>query len=61
MSRYLSVPIYKWRKHPNLMELCDHLASAFLVNEMQGWRKHKMESRLPGKITISDMQMTPSL
>ena len=29
--------------------------------EMQGWRKHKMESRLPGKITTSDMQMTPSL
>ena len=32
LSRYLSVPIYKWRKHPNLMELCDHLASAFLVS-----------------------------
>ena len=27
-----------------------------------GWRKHKMESRLPGKISItSDMQMTPPL
>ena len=27
-----------------------------------GWRRHKMESRLPGKISItSDMQMTPLL
>ena len=30
--------------------------------EMQGWRKHKLESRLPGEISItSDMQMTPPL
>ena len=30
--------------------------------EMLGWRKHKLESRLPGEISItSDMQMTPSL
>ena len=30
--------------------------------EMPGWVKHKLESRLPGKISItSDMQMTPSL
>jgi len=30
--------------------------------EMQGWMKHKLESRLPGKISItSDMQMTPPL
>ena len=28
--------------------------------EMLGWLKHKMESRLPGEISItSDMQMTP--
>ena len=28
--------------------------------EMPGWNKHKQESRLPGKISItSDMQMTP--
>ena len=27
-----------------------------------GWKKHKLESRLPGEIPItSDMQMTPSL
>ena len=30
--------------------------------EMLGWRKHKLESRLPGEISItSDMQMTLSL
>ena len=30
--------------------------------EMPGWRKHKLESRLPGEISItSDMQMTPPL
>ena len=30
--------------------------------EMQGWMKHKPESRLPGEISLTlDMQMTPSL
>ena len=30
--------------------------------ETLGWRKHKLESRLPGEISItSDMQMTPAL
>ena len=30
--------------------------------EMLDWMKHKMESRLPGEISItSDMQMTPPL
>ena len=30
--------------------------------EMLGWKKHKLESRLPGEISItSDMQMTPPL
>ena len=30
--------------------------------EMLDWRKHKLESRLPGEISItSDMQMTPPL
>ena len=29
---------------------------------MLGWMKHKLESRLPGEISItSDMQMTPLL
>ena len=30
--------------------------------EMPGWMKHKVESTLPGEISItSDMQMTPPL
>ena len=30
--------------------------------ETLGWMKHKLESRLPGEISItSDMQMTPPL
>ena len=30
--------------------------------EMLGWMKHKLQSRLPGDISItSDMQMTPPL
>ena len=29
---------------------------------MLGWKKHKLESRLPGEISItSDVQMTPTL
>ena len=46
--------------------LCCHLA--YLTNmqssscETLGWMKHKLESRLPGEISItSDMQMTPPL
>ena len=32
------------------------------LHEMLGWKKHKLESRLPGEISItSDMQMTPPL
>ena len=30
--------------------------------EMLGWMKHKLESRLPGEISMAtDMQMTPTL
>ena len=33
-----------------------------ISHEMPGWMKHKLESRLPGEISIAlDMQMTPSL
>ena len=35
---------------------------SFGENSKLGWRKHKLESRLPGEISItSDMQMTPPL
>ena len=27
--------------------------------EMPDWMKHKLESRLPGEISVTDMQMTP--
>ena len=31
-------------------------------SEMLGWKKHKLESRLPGEISVTlDMQMTPPL
>ena len=34
----------------------------YTSREMLGWKKHKLESRLPGEISItSDMQMTPPL
>ena len=44
--------------------LCSHpayLTSMQITSyEMLGWRKHKLESRLPGEISItSDMQMIP--
>ena len=33
-----------------------------ISREMPGWMEHKLESRLPGEISItSDVQMTPSL
>ena len=44
----------------------DHLAYLTSMQgtscEMLGWMKHKLESRLPGEISItSDTQMTPPL
>ena len=30
-----------------------------ISNERPGWTKHKLEFRLLGKISITDMQMTP--
>ena len=44
---------------------CYPVYSTYIQNtscEMPGWMKHKLESRLPGEISItSDMQMTPLL
>ena len=37
-----------------------NLYAEYISCEMPGWMKHKLESRLPGEISItSDMQMTP--
>ena len=46
--------------------VCCHLAYLTYMQstscEMPDWMKHKLESRLPGEISItSDMQMTPPL
>ena len=39
-----------------------NLYAEYIMRKMLGWRKHKLESRLPGEISItSDMQMTPPL
>ena len=41
--------------HPGISLICR-------VHHEQRWKKHKLESRLPGEISItSDMQMTPPL
>ena len=39
-----------------------NLYAEYIMKKTLGWRKHKLESRLPGEISItSDMQMTPPL
>ena len=39
-----------------------HIYMQNTSREMLDWKKHKLESRLPGGISItSDMQMTPPL
>ena len=42
---------------------CHHAYLTYMQStswEMLGWKKHKLDSRLPGKISItSDMQMIP--
>ena len=41
--------------HPAYLTYMQHISC-----EMPGWRKHKLESRLPGEISItSGMEMTP--
>ena len=43
-------------RHQTWVSFIFHIASC----EMQGWMNHKLESRLPGEISItSDMQMIP--
>ena len=39
-----------------------NLYAEYIMSETLGWKKHKLESRLPGEISItSEMQMTPLL
>ena len=50
----------KEKKNKQKMDISTHMQSTSC--EMPGWVKHKLESRLPGEISItSDMQMTPHL
>ena len=45
-----------------ILSLCLFNLYAEYIMQNAGWMKHKMESRLPGEISItSDMQMTPPL
>ena len=45
-----------------LLSPCLFNLYAEYIREMLGWKKHKLESRWPGEISItSDMQMTPPL
>ena len=42
--------------HPGLF----NLYAEYTIYEMPGWMNHKLESRLPGEISMtSDMQMIP--
>ena len=55
--------VYKLGKEYVKAIYCHPACSTFMEGtscEMLGWMKHKLESRLPGEISItSDMQMTP--
>ena len=45
-----------------ILSLCLFNLYAEYIIRNAGWKKHKLESRLPGEISItSDMQMTPPL
>ena len=67
----LKTRMLKWFAIPSPVDhvcqaVCYHPAHITYMQrtscEMQGWMKHKLESRLPGELSItSDMQMTTSL
>ena len=49
----------------NVKAVCCHPAYLTYMQstswEMLGWMNHKLQSRLPGEVSITDMQMTPPL
>ena len=55
----------KWEKEYIKAVYCHLVYLTYMQStscEMPGWRKHKLEQRLPGEISItSDMQMTQPL
>ena len=53
---------YKLGKEYGKAVYCHPAYLTYTQCEMPGWMMHKLESRLPGEISItSDMQMTPPL
>ena len=56
---------FKWEKEYVKTVYCHPVYLTYMQStswETLGWMKHKLESRLPGEISItSDMQMTPPL
>ena len=54
---------FKLGKEYNKAVYCNSVYLNYMQSKsckMPGWMKHKLESRLPGEISItSDMQMTP--
>ena len=56
---------FKWEKEYVKAVYCHPAYLTYMQSpswETLGWKKHKLESRLPGDISItSDMQMTPAL
>ena len=54
--------IGKWVHQGCILSPCLFNFCAEYIMRTLGWRKHRLESRLPGEISItSDMQMTPAL
>ena len=61
-----SGPITSWEIHGETVETVSEFtlggSKITADGETLDWKKHKVESRLPGEISItSDMQMTPPL
>ena len=60
MEQWTMSQIEKGVRQDCILSPC--LFNLYASCEMTGWMNHKLESRLPGEISItSDMQMTPPL
>ena len=70
-KQQLELDMEKWKHGSNLGKedvkavYCHPVYLTYMQStscEMLGWRKHKLESRSPGEISItSDVQLTPPL
>ena len=62
MEQHTCLQIGKGVRQGCILSLCLFNFCAEYIMRNSGWRKHKLESRLPGEISVtSDMQMTPPL